>query len=410
MRIRKLLICKEPKNEIEAGLKRMYLKRVQELFKRTLSLETIFNIFDEVFHGLTSTSLISDNVFSFYESLLTVTSYYQHSQAGRGNLIAKLLEEFGTTEKIAFEFSLTKLPQWLGQDIKFDETELTKQKFDIVNKSENNLAFCELKMKVYSGCTAGRVELMEKFNKLIKLFIGNKSFRKCIKKAGINNVFLLGGVLFDIQGEPATKNKDEEWGICYNGLIRGKNDIIKTLKDNNIRFEYEDEKNPERAFIIKTELDNIKLNVIAVYGNEVIKSLFLGKQKYDIKHLKILLEEMLYDDLWLAQILTLSERAILDQNFKKYKNLNNYVLSIIGNDEILQLIKDFRTKEDLNTLNIVTNKTIDYLRKYDANLLNIRPIPAQAIFNLSAETYEVEDYVADLIQFLSCKEVVDTLK
>jgi len=76
----------------------------------------------------------------------------------------------------------------------------------------------------------------------------------------------------------------------------------------------------------------------------------------------------------------------------------------------LQLIKDFRTKEDLNTLNIVTNKTIDYLRKYDPNLLNIRPIPAQAIFNLSAETYEVEDYVADLIQFLSCKEVVDTLK
>jgi len=69
--------------------------------------------------------------------------------------------------------------------------------------------------------------------------------------------------------------------------------------------------------------------VIAVYGNEVIKNLFLGKQKYDIKYLKILLEEMLYDDLWLGQILTLSERAILDQNFKRYKNLNNYVLSII---------------------------------------------------------------------------------
>ena len=135
--------------------------------------------------------------------------------------------------------------------------------------------------------------------------------------------------MFDIQGEPATTDKDKEWGICYNSLIRGKDDIIKTLKDNKVQYKLEDGKNPERAFIIKTELDNIKLNVIAVYGNEVIKSLFLGKQKYDIKHLKILLEEMLYDDLWLAQILTLSERAILDQNFKKYKNLNNYVLSII---------------------------------------------------------------------------------
>jgi hypothetical protein len=82
MRLRKLLICTEPRNEIEAGLKRMYLKRIQEMFKRTLSIETIFNIFDEVFHGLSQVSLISENLYSFYESLLTITSYYQHSQAG----------------------------------------------------------------------------------------------------------------------------------------------------------------------------------------------------------------------------------------------------------------------------------------------------------------------------------------
>jgi len=51
------------------------------------------------------------------------------------------------TEKMEFEFALMKLPQWLGQTIKLKESELTKQKFDIVNKSEDNLAFCELKIK-----------------------------------------------------------------------------------------------------------------------------------------------------------------------------------------------------------------------------------------------------------------------
>jgi len=409
MRLRKLLICTEPRNEIEAGLKRMYLKRVQEMFKRTLSMESIFNIFDEVFHGLSQASLVSENLYSFYESLLTITSYYQHSQAGRGNLVAKLLEELGTSEKMEFEFALMKLPQWLGQTIKLEESELTKQKFDIVNKSKDNLAFCELKMKVYSGCTAGRVELMEKFNKITKLIISNQSFRNCIKNAGIRNLFLIGGILFDIHGEPATTQKDKEWGICYNGLLRGKNDIIKTLKDKNIRYKVDDEKLPEMAFLIEFAVDGIKVNIIAVYGNEVIKSLFIGKQKYDIEHFKKQLEEMLYDDLWLGQIITMSERAVLDQNFKRNKKLNNYVISILKNDEILSEVKKFQLSRKNTTLEEITDRVIGMIKEYDKNLLEIRPTPAEIIIKASGEDYNIQDYVADIIQFLSCEEVVNVL-
>ncbi|MDD3725833.1 MAG: hypothetical protein PHI44_01375 [Candidatus Ratteibacteria bacterium] len=410
MRIRKLLICAEPRNEIEKGLKRMYLKRVQEMFKRTLSMESIFNIFDEVFHGLSQASLVSENLYSFYESLLTITSYYQHSQAGRGSLVAKLLEELGTTEKMEFEFALMKLPQWLGQTVKLEESELTKQKFDIVNKSKDNLAFCELKMKVYSGCTAGRVELMEKFNKFTKLIIENQSFRNCIKNAGIKNVFLIGGILFDIQGEPATTQKDEEWGICYNGLIRGKNDIIKTLKDKNVQYTIDEKKLPEKAFLIEFEVDGIKVNVVAVYGNEVIKSIFVGKQKYDIEHFKEQLEEMLYDDLWLGQIITMSERAVLDQNFKKNKNLNNYVISILKNNEILSEVKKFQLSRNNKTLEEVTDRIIERIKKYDKNLLDIQPIPAEIIIKSSGEDYNIRDYVGDIIQFLSSKDVINVLQ
>ncbi len=412
MRIRKLLICREPRNEIEKGLKRMYLKRVQEMFKRTLSMESIFNVFDEVFHGLSQASLVSENLYSFYESLLTITSYYQHSQAGRGSLVAKLLEELGTKDIMEFEFALIKLPQLLGQSIKLEESEPIKQKFDIVNKSNDNLAFCELKMKVYSGCTAGRIELMEKFNKFTKLIIENQSFRNCIKNAGIKNVFLIGGILFDIQGEPATTQKDEEWGICYNGLLRGKNDIIKTLKDKNVQHNIiDEEKIPEKAFLIKFIVDGIQVNIIAVYGNEVIKSLFVGRQKYDIEHFKKQLEEMLYDDLWLGQIITMSERALLDQNFKKNKNLNNYVISILKNNEILSEVKKFQLSRNNKTLEEIIDRIIEMIKKYDKNLLNISPTLAEIIIKSSGEDYyNIRDYVADIVQFLSCKEVVNILQ
>ena len=407
MIIRKLLICREPRNKIEAGLKRMYLKRVQEMFKRTLTMESIFNIFDEVFHGLSQASLVSENLYSFYESLLTITSYYQHSQAGRGSLVAKLLEDLGASEKMEFEFALMKLPQFLKQTIKLEESELTKQKFDIINKSNENLAFCELKMKVYSGCTAGRIELMEKFNKFTKLIIENQSFRNCIKNTGIKNVFLIGGILFDIQGEPATTQKDEEWGICYNGLLRGKNDIIKTLRDKNIQYKIDDKKMPEKAFLIEFVIDGIQVNIIAVYGNEVIKSLFIGKQKYDIKHFKKQLEEMLYDDLWLGQIITLSERAVLDQNFQRNKKLDNYVSTIIKNEDLLKEIKKFQLKKEEIILKEIISKVIKNSSK---ELLNIKPIPAELIIKSSGEVYSFEDYIGDIIQFLSCEDVIKTLK
>jgi len=407
MIIRKLLICRKPRNKIEAGLKRMYLKRVQEMFKKTLNMESIFNIFDEVFHGLSQTSLVNENLYSFYESLLTITSYYQHSQAGRGSLVAKLLEDLGTSEKMEFEFALMKLPQFLGQTIKLEESELTKQKFDIINKSNENLAFCELKMKVYSGCTAGRIELMEKFNKFTKLIIENQSFRNCIKNTGIRNVFLIGGILFDIQGEPATTQKDEEWGICYNGLLRGKNDIIKTLRDKNIQYKIDDKKIPEKAFLIEFVIDGIKVNIIAVYGNEVIKSLFVGKQKYDIEHFKKQLEEMLYDDLWLGQIITLSERAVLDQNFKRNKKLDNYVLTIVKNENLLKEINKFQLKKGEEILKEIISKVIKNSSK---ELLNIKPIPAELIIKSSGEAYSLEDYIGDIIQFLSCEDVIKTLK
>jgi len=136
----------------------------------------------------------------------------------------------------------------------------------------------------------------------------------------------------------------------------------------------------------------------------------LRKQKYDIKHFKKQLEEMLYDDLWLGQIITMSERAVLDQNFKKNKNLNNYVITILKNNEILSEIRKFQLNKDIKTLKEVTDKIIKLIGKYDKNLLNIRPTPAEIIIKSYGEDYNIKDYVVDIIQFLSCKEVVNILR
>lgn len=406
MKIRKLLICSSPRTDIETSLQSMYLKRVKEMFQRATTLESTFNVFDEVFHGITQTSEVGDDLHSFFESFLTITQYYQHSQAGRGSLVAKLLEELGTSEKMEFEFKLNKLPRLFGQNRDLRETEATKQKFDIANKNADNMVLCELKMKTYSGCSAGRIELMGKFNKFTGLVIDNEEFRRVLRDGGIRNVFLIGGVLFDIEGNPATVEKDEEWGICYNGLIRAKNDIINTLRNRNVDFRVDEEKIAERAFIIEFSVQEINVRIIAVYGNEVIRTLFVGNQTHDIGYFKKQLEGISYDDLWLGQIITLSERAVLNQNFKRNGVLTNFIIAIINDNFALSQIRRFASERNLTVLQETTRNIIESIRKSNERLLQSRPIPAEVIMLASGEPYTLESYVADIIQFLSCGDVM----
>ena len=119
---------------------------------------------------------------------------------------------------------------------------------------------------------------------------------------------------------------------------------------------------------------------------------------------------MLYDDLWLGQIITISERAVMDQNFKKNKQLNNYVISILKNNEMLSEVNKFRLSKNIKTLEEVTLKIIDMIKDYDKNLLEIRPTPAEIIIKSSEEGYDIKDYIADIVQFLSCKNVINILQ
>jgi hypothetical protein len=388
----------------------MYLRRIKELFKKAVSLETDFNVFDEIFHGLAKASIESENFHSFYESFLTITQYYQHSQAGRGSMAIKLLQELGNSEKMEFEFVLRKLPRFLGVEESLPDTPETKQRFDIINKIDDNLVLCELKMKVYSGCSAGRIELMEKFHKFVRLLLESEKFREVLKKGGIKNVYLVGGVLFNVEGNPATVENDKEFGICYNGLIKAREEIANTLKQAGIPFKITENMHAERAFSMEFSLEELKFFLIAVYGNEVAKSLFVGKAKHNIDYFKQPLEGMLFDDLWLGQIVAISERAILEQMFKTYKERINYLLAIVGDDEILRMIKELPAIISEEDLQLAVSEIYEKLKANHPHLLAVKPIPAVSMLATAQEDYDVKHYLGDIIQFLSCGELLQQIK
>jgi hypothetical protein len=157
-------------------------------------------------------------------------------------------------------------------------------------------------------------------------------------------------------------------------------------------------------------VDDIKVNILAVYGDEVIKRLFVGKQKYTIEHFKNQLEGILYDDLWLGQIITISERTVLELNFKKNKKLNNYVISILKSKEILEEIKNFQQDRTIEKLEEITRRVLKIIDQNDKNLSSISPTPAEMMIVVYDKNYKREDYVADIIQFLSCNEIIRFLQ
>ncbi|MGB9607751.1 MAG: hypothetical protein ACPL7E_04355 [bacterium] len=310
MKLRNLLVRSSPKDEIEKKLKQLYL----------------------------------------------ITQYYQHSQAGRGSLAVKLLRELGETEKMEFEFVLRKLPRFLGLKEKLPDTVETRQRFDIVNKSGENLAFCELKMKVYSGCSAGRIELMDKFNKFVNLMLNNREFRDLLIRGNIKNVYLIGGIL------------------------------------------------------IEFSIEDLYVRIITVYGNKVADELFLGQAKHDINYFKEKLEGMLYDDLWLGQIIALSERAILEQMFKTNKERANFLLAIAGDENCLKILESLGSDFDEIALQEATLKILELLKIAHPMLFEISPTPAQSMMTTGWKDYDLQNYVADIVQFLSSEDLLKVVK
>jgi hypothetical protein len=77
---------------------------------------------------------------------------------------------------------------------------------------------------------------------------------------------------------------------------------------------------------------------------------------------------------------------------------------------MLSEVNKFRFGRDVDTLQKVALRIIGLIENYDRKLLDIEPTPAETIIKSSGQKYGREDYVADIVQFLSCQDVVNFLR
>jgi len=414
--LRRLLLIKDYSSLTPEGqtLYRSYKNRVTNLIeyaKDPARAEWSFPV--EIFHNLTPNNIVIKELCSFYRALFDVTSYYQHNTAGIAKFGNVLISKLGPAENLVTELHLKYLPskllgdtecKWIGAD---DDDVTT----DVVNRVGDTLIFFEFKFRVDSGCTAGRREVWEtKFLKIIQhIIVGKKLFEKdstqqslyeVLKKAGINNVELYIGILFDIKGNPATVEEDKKF-ICFGGMQESYQRVLTYLGQNNITYrEVRPIDQNTEIFLLEFNFNGIKVKMGAKYANSAIDSLFKGKGK-DLTTIKMLIDSLIYDDLWLSQLIAISERSIL----LAYEN--NYLLTIedlLRSDSSIRkkakLFSQIRYAQEERALKTLIDLVETVLKNYRNRFINFPKPIILHLMQAYTKDYSLEDYIADVLQVL----------
>jgi hypothetical protein len=424
--LRRLLLIKDYSSLTpeEKTLYRSYKNRVTNLIeyaKNPARAEWSFPV--EIFHNLTPENFIVKELCSFYRALFDVTSYYQHNTAGIAKFGNVLISKLGSSENLFTELHLKDLPSKLLGDTKYewigaDDDDITT---DVVNKVGDTLIFFEFKFRVDSGCTAGRREVWEaKFLKIIQHIIdGKKLFKKdstqqslyeILKKAKINTVELYIGILFDTKGNPATVEEDKKF-ICFGGMQKSYQRVLTYLNQNNVKYREIKPINPStEIFLSEFDFNDIKVKMGAKYANSAIDGLFKGKGN-DLATIKSLIDSLIYDDLWLSQLIAISERSIL----LLYEN--NYLLTI---EDLLRSDSSVRMKAKLFSQIRYTQKEraletlielVEIITKNHKDRLTNFPKPiVLQLMQSYTEDYSLEDYIADIVQVLIAGDLKSLLQ
>jgi len=397
MALKRNLLCVKAKENLDIGHLLLYkpYKNILTNFKK-LCIDIDAKGFDpvaKVYDGLLS---VPPDIKEYYESLLGVSSYYQHSQGGRGKYIEKKIAS--TFETCSLDIKLSKIPLWLEhpslhkkqgiftqEGLSSDEKEVLRTiEWDWLGKKDvstdvgsiidrKTMVLMELKNRVDSGGTAGRREIWtsEKFGIYLDCLKNNdKLYRKnnrdyslseLLNNFGINTLELYIGVLFDKSDKPATIQSDKINGF-YSSSKEGFTYLIDIVKKSpNIKVINDDNKNLQMEF----ELTNSEMKVIvgALYGDDITQKLF--RKPFPVSDLLLLK----YDDIWLSQLMTIDERAIL----LKYKNnFSKTFIDLLDRDHNLRTMFNDLIKYECNEaeLNKIVNYLIDkYSSDFSENLL-----------------------------------------
>ncbi len=409
------LLCVKAKEKLDLGRILLYepYKNILVNFKE-LCIDVNAKDFDpvaKVYDGLLS---VPAEIREYYEALLGVTSYYQHSQGGRGKYIEKKIAS--SFENCSLDIELSKLPVWLEypslhkkkgiftlQGLLAEEKKILRTiewdwlgdrdvSTDVgsIIQDEKTMVLVELKNRVDTGGTAGRREIWtsEKFGIFVEYLKHNKKlFRKGLKEFslaellgnfGIETLEIYIGVLFDKGDNPATVQSDKTNGF-YSSSKQGFEYLQNLVKQSStIKTINEDPENLQME--LGLSYSSLKVKIGALYGNDVTLNLF--RKSFPVSDLLLLR----YDDIWLSQLITIDERGIL---LKNQKNYTTTFLALLKKDSNLRVKYDTLINSECREYEL--KDIISYLLpRYSLAFLDIL-LPSEK---------EKEGYLADVIQVL----------
>jgi hypothetical protein len=359
------LLCVKPRSTLNLGEILLYEPYKNILFcLREFCVDPNAIEFDpvaKVYDGLLS---VPTKMRPYYESLLGVTSYYHHSQGGKGRYLEKKIAS--SFEGCSVDIELSKLPLWLEQpDLHrkkglFTQRSLTDEEKetlrttqwnwcggqhdkDVVTdvgcilKEEKTIVLMEVKNRVDSGGTAGRREIWasDKFGTLVEYLESNKklferkskkySIPELLSHFGFENLEIYIGVLFDTGDSPATVESDKAHGF-YSSSQKGFKQLA-TRVEESASFEILSCDMTNLQVQFKHQHSPLKVTFGALYGNDIPLKLF--RQNLPVEGLLLLT----YDDMWLALTITIDERAVL---LKQGRNFTTIFTKLLDSDEHLR--------------------------------------------------------------------------
>jgi len=417
------MLCIKKKENLDIGhllLYNPYKNILSNFFELATKKEAKdFDPVAKVYHGLLSAP---PEIRDYYEALLGVTSYYQASKGGRGRYIEKKLAS--SFDFCSLDIKLSQIPFWLThptlhkkkgiftqQGLSSDERRLFRifnwdwigdndEETDLgsVMKNEKTMVLMEIKNRVDSGGTAARREIWtsQKFGIILDHLIENKkvyrkhengkvedfTFAEMLLHFDIQCLEMYMGILFDITDAPASIDADKRNGF-YSSSKEGFNYLLDKMKKSG-KFDIIDVDDERLQVEAKHKSSNITVKCGALYGNEVTEKLF--RKKVPVSDLLLLR----YDDIWLSQLVAISERANLLKFGKNYTIILKEILKKDWN--VRKLYDEFINSEGSEE---TLNKLMNYLlSEYSENF------PPE----FCPLSKEKDEYLADVIQFLGAVE------
>lgn len=340
-----------------------------------------------------------------------MTSYFQSSKGGRGKYNEKKLSSMYKTCSINIKFSelsiLLEFPEIIRKKGLFTLKSLNNEELKTLREKnfnflgrvdettdignlliDNNcLNLLELKNRVDSGGTSARREIWtKKFNTIFEYLSSSEPlFKKgnlelnliqLLKKFQINNLNIYIGILFNVEGTPATKEGDKRKGF-YSSNEEGYRDLKNFIVQKGFALVEDNIDQLE----LSLEINELRIKFGALYGNQIPTKIF--NDDFSVSNLL----KLKYDDIWFSQLLTIDERAIL---LEYEKNSILEIIEIIEKDLYLKTQYNlFKSKEgDLTILNTIVNNLCENYSK---------SFPDHYFIRIS----EKKQYLADILQFLA---------